>query len=153
MELIFVIFGCFMIFIIFGLVCSIGATTKRKKLQGLADENFKTKNGNYQFYYSIKTINKVEGVVAKIFTEPVLGFSDLAYAETNSLLKIDILINDKKMEATTEKKGLTAMSEFILPPEYIKNEEIEADFTVKTTWCLGGKQIEDTLKFAYSKKL
>jgi hypothetical protein len=140
-------------FIIFGLVCSILATVKRKKIQGLADENFKTKNGNYQFYYSIKCIKKEEDVVVKIFTEPVLGFSDLSHAQTNDLQEVDIFVNDTAMVTTMEKKGLAGMSEFILPSEYIDNGEINVDFTVKTTWFLGGKQIEDTLKFTYQKKL
>ena len=153
MGFIIIVFGCIMAFVIFGLVCSIRATVKRKKLQGLADENFKTKNGNYQFYYSIKCIKNAEAVIVKIFTEPVLGFSDLSYAQTNDLLKVDVLVNDTAMETTMEKKGLTGMSEFMLPPAYIANEEISADVTVKTTWFLGGQQIEDTLEFSYQKKL
>ena len=147
-----VLFGC-LGFCIFGLVCSAKNANKRKKLQEQADNSFKTINGNYQFYYSIKSFKKETGVVSKIFVQPVLGFSDLKYADTNSFTSIEIYINDVLVESTVETKGLSAMSEFVLPDNCVVNGSINANFTVNTCWYLGGLEIKDTLTFVYGKTL
>lgn len=155
MEFIFIVIFIVLIglfgFCIFGLVCSIKSTAKRRKLQGQADYSFETSNGNYHFYYSTKSIKNEKGIFVKIFTEPVLGFSDLAHADTNKFIEFKISINDSELLTKVEKKGLTAMGEVEIPSEYIVDNDIKANFTIKTFWCLGGEQIEDTLTFVYGE--
>lgn len=149
---IFIIFGL-LCYCIYGAILSAKSTSKRKSLQQQADNNFQTTNGNYKFYYSIKSF-KNDGIVkARIFTEPVLGFSDLNTADTNNFYGITVSINNEQLESSVEQKGLRAMCEFIIPLEYIKDDEINAAITVTTTWFLGNKKITDTLNFNYNKKL
>lgn len=149
MVVIIIVLSCLFIFCIFGLVCSLKATAKRKNLQQQADYNFKNKNGNYQFYYSIKSFKRGSEVFVKIFTEPVLGFSDLKEASTNRFVNFKIVVNDLEVLPKIETKGLTAMGEVAIPAECIVNNELKANFTVETHWHLCGKQIEDMLTFAY----
>lgn len=155
------VIGLALIFCVFGLVASVQHTKKVKKLQANADYNFKTTNGSYKFQYMIKSFNDGNGKKIVVAITPILGFSDLKTAKTNSFHIVNAIIQNNRSKENYESKALIYEEgmkpldvnyTINIPYTFLDSEgKIDANITIESSWNLGGKDIVEELKFDFKK--
>lgn len=159
MYLFFIVIVAAFGFCVWGFIVSLKAHRKTKKLQASADYNFKTQNGNYSFIYTIKGFNEGGKKKIRILIQPVLGFSDLKTNKTNTVLTWALKATNNRTgfvhnlgQGNFANGGLnvTLTCEFNAPT-VDANGVVDLNFTVDTTWNLGGYVVEESLNFDYNK--
>lgn len=152
LKVILVIIGIGMVVCIIGLSLSTKRRNKEKKLQAAADYNFKSRNGSYSFKYMVKGFTSTDGKRIKIIINPVLGFSDLSTASTNSANSAKVIIKGKTSGKVESKEfALASLNPNVTMPVGVDLANEVLDVEVSSVWTLGGSRIGEKINFTYSK--
>ena len=158
MEFIIIILIGAFIFCIWGLIQSLKNEKQRKKMQKAADLSYKTQNGKYYFHYIIKGFDDANGKLIKVLIDPVLGFSDLSSASTNSCHSAIVTVKsiyDSNLTKTFtfeySERSLKPDISFILDKEFYINNVYGVEIVVQTVWNLGSNTVNEKFSFKYER--
>lgn len=155
-KILIVVWVALMAFCIWGLIQSLKNEKTKKKMQQAADLSYKTKNGKYSFNYMVKGFDNEGGKLIKILIDPVLGFSDLPYADTNTCVNAFVTVKNKidyslvnNFSFNYDERSLKPDIKFVINDNFKNNSLYDLEICVETTWILGPNQINEKIIFDY----